>query len=557
MEVYKNKIIKLIKKEIKDADVSIEIPPDPNLGDFALPCFSFAKFLKKNPVEIANSLKEKIKANFIERIETKGPYLNFFIDKKTMVNDIIEQVSNQNEEYGKSEGKKEKVMVEFSQANTHKAFHVGHIRGTSLGESLARILSFTGKDVVRSNYQGDTGMHVAKWLWCYTNYHSKEEIKKDEAWFASIYVDAIKRLAEKSELQEEVEEINRKLDLGKDKKLNELWKKTRKICLESLEVIYKELNTGFDNYFFESQLEEDAKKIAKELIDKKVAEISEEATIVNLEKYDLGVFLMLRKDGTVLYGGKDIALAVKKFREFKIDNSIYVVGKEQEHYFMQIFKVLELMKFKQAANCKYVPVSLVKLPWGKMSSRTGDNILYSAFRKELVVYAKKQIKEKWPKIGVKEIERRALAISIASMKYPMLKQNPNKEIIFNKEEAMRFEGDTGPYLQYSYARATSIINKSKRNNVKYVIPELHEKEIMLIKKIGEFPLQVKKAAESLNPGIIANYAFRLASQFNEFYAACKVVGSEEEVFRIKLVDVFRITLKNSLDLLGIEVLEQM
>lgn len=553
---FKKVIIKELEIITKVKHLSIEVPPDPALGDFAFPCFQLAKTYKKSPQQIAEEISKKIKLPFLEKIETKGPYLNFFIDKNKITKQVIDKVLKEKEDYGSSRNKSENVMVEFSQANTHKAFHVGHIRGTSLGESLARILEFTGKDVTRANYQGDTGMHVAKWVWCYQKYHSKQKIKQDETWFAKIYVDAIKKLAEKPELEEEVKAINQKLDEKSDPKLNKLWEETRKLCLESLEDIYQDLNTRFDKYFFESELEQEAKDIAKELLKNKVAEISDGATIVNLEKFNLGVFLMLRNDGTVLYGGKDIALAAKKFRKFKINSSIYVVGKEQEHYFMQVFKVLELMKFKEAKNCKYVPVSLVKLPWGKMSSRTGDNILYSSFKEDLIDYAKKQIKKRYKSLSQQEIDHRALAISIATIKYSMLKQSPNKEITFNKEEALNFEGDTGPYLQYSYARATSILKKSKKKpNPK--VKEVTDKEALLIKTIETFPDEVKKAADELNPAVIANYAFKLSQTFNEFYTSSKVIGEKEETFRLTLVDIFRTTLKNSLNLLGIDVLEQM
>ncbi|MBU0615951.1 MAG: arginine--tRNA ligase [Nanoarchaeota archaeon] len=554
---HKKEILKILEKETGQKDLNLEIPPDTSLGDFAFPCFSLAKVYKKAPQQIAEELGKKIQLNeFIDKIEVKGPYLNFFIHKQGIAEDTIKKVLKEKDCYGSSKPNKDKIMVEFSQANTHKAFHVGHIRGTSLGESLARILEFQGYKVTRANYQGDTGMHVAKWIWCYKRFHSKEDIKKDEAWFAKIYVDAIQRLAKDETLQAEVDKINQALDEKSDKDLLALWKNTRKICLESLESIYKDLGARFDRYFFESQLEEDAKKIVKKLLEKNIAEISDDATIIKFKDEHLGVWVLLRKDGTVLYSAKDIALAARKFDEFKIDTSIYVVGKEQEHHFMQLFKTLELMRFKQAKNCRYVPVSLVKLPWGKMSSRTGDNILYSAFKDELIEYAKQVIKKRFPELDKKELDKRALAISIASMKYSMLKQNPNKEIVFNKEEAMRFEGDTGPYLQYSYARASSIVRKSK-SGTRYQIPNLSDQEASLIKFIQEFPSEAEKAAAALNPALVANYAYRLCQLFNEFYVNCKVIGTDEEPFRLALVEIFRITLKNSLNLLGILPLEEM
>ena len=254
--------------------------------------------------------------------------------------------------FGKNDlAKGQKVIVEFSQANTHKAFHVGHIRGTSIGESLSRIAEFCGGKVIRANYQGDTGMHVAKWLWGYQKYHSKVKIKKDEAWIASIYVDAVKRLAKDKELQKQVDEINQKLGTKEDKKLNKLWEKTRKISLEALEKVYKELNTHFDVYFFESDVEKRGVEIIDKLLASKVARVSQGAVIINLKRYKLGIWVLLRKDKTILYSGKDLSLAEKKSKKYKLDRSIYVVANEQDLHLRQLFKTLELMKFEDAKKC--------------------------------------------------------------------------------------------------------------------------------------------------------------------------------------------------------------
>src|SRR3989344_4236687 len=545
-----SKIVNLNKQEISNL---IETPKDSALGDLAFPCFALAKQLKKNPTEIAQELASKIKSPDFEKITAVGPYINFFINRDSLAAQTLKEIEKQKDKYGSSNQGKEKIMIEFSQANTHKAFHVGHVRGTSLGESISRILEFTGNKVTRANYQGDTGMHVAKWIWCFSKYH-KKEIKKDESWIAGIYVDAVKRLAENPDLQEEVDEINRNLE-SKNKSLNETWEKTRKLSLDSLEPIYKDLDTRFDIYFFESEVEKRGKEISEELVNKKIAEISEGATIINLEKYNLGVWVLLRKDGTVLYSAKDLALSEKKFKEFKIDKAIYVVGSEQRLHLQQLFKTLELMNFKQAKNCAYIPVSEVRFPWGKMSSRTGENILYSNFRQELIDYAVEEIKKRH-KINEKEAQARALAIAIASMKYSMLKQDVNKIFVFDKEEALRFEGDTGPYLLYTYARAKSILRKAKARG-KLKISNLNEQEKQLILQLSQFPEIVLHAYKNLSPNIIANYAFQLAQTFNEFYHSNKVIGSEQESFRLALVSSTSQVLKNALSLLGIQVLEKM
>lgn len=560
----KQQIIESIQKTLKKEKINlenienlIEIPPNPELGDFAFPCFSLSKVLKKNPNKIAEDLKQKIKLNNeIEKIEVKGAYLNFFIDKISFAKELINEILKKKENFGKSKSKKTK-MIEFSAVNTHKAFHVGHIRGTSLGESLSRISEFSGEKIIRANYLGDTGTHVAKWLWCYTKYHKDEKPKEDESWIASIYVEAVKRLEKSPKLKNEVEEINRRLELGMDKELNKLWKKTRKLSLDALEKIYSELNTHFNIYYFESEAEERGKEIVKELVKKGIAKISDGATIIDLEEYGLGVVVLIRRDGTVLYGGKDLALVEKKFNDFKLDKSIYVIGNEQDLYFKQLLKIFELMEKEESGKVYHVSFGMVRLPHGKMSSRTGENILYSDFLSEVINYAKKRINERSKKLGKKELEKRALVVSIAAIKYSMLKQNPNKNIIFSKVDALNFEGDTGPYLLYSFARANSILKKAKNKNKNPEIKKLNSSEIALSKKLSLFPETIVNAHKNYNPSLVANYSYELSKTFNEFYHASPVINSENETFRLNLVKAFKIILENSLNLLGIKTLEEM
>jgi len=547
-----SKLIKLDKNQILSL---IEVPKDSKLGDFAFPCFVLAKEMKRNPVEIARDLAGKIKSKEFEKVQAIGPYINFFVNKSELALEILKKINKEKDRYGSSKIGNQKIMIEFSQANTHKAFHVGHIRGTSIGESLSRISEFLGNTVIRANYQGDTGMHVAKWIWCYQKYHSKDKLKEDESWVASIYVDAVKRLAENESLQDEVNEVNKQLELGKDKYLVSLWKKTRKISLDSLERIYKELNTGFDKYYFESEVEFPGKEIAKELVKKGIAKISDEATIVDLNDLGLSVWVLLRKDGTVLYSAKDLALVEKKFHDYKLDKSINIVADEQNLHFKQLLKTLELMKFKDVKKSQHIPFALVRLPEGKMSSRTGNNILYSEFLEEMKDYAKSEITKR-EKLKANELEERALKISIAAIKYAMLKQHSNNVIVFNKEEALNFEGNTGPYLLYSYARAKSILRKAK-TKPKIEKTTLSETEKQLITKLADFPSVVSHAHTQLSPNLIANYAFELCQTFNEFYHNSQVIGSEQESFRLALVSCFSQVLRNALYLLGISTIEKM
>jgi arginyl-tRNA synthetase len=553
----KDIIAGLIKKQtaLKEADITnlIEVPKSSDMGDFAFPCFSLAKEMKKSPVQIASEIAGKIKSKEFEKIEAKGPYINFFVNRNNLAEETLKEIITKREKYGKG-NEKSKVMIEFSQPNTHKAFHVGHIRGTSLGESLARINEFMGNKVIRANYSGDTGMHIAKWIWCYQKYHKNEKLQEDESWIAGIYVDAVKRLAENETLQEEVDEINRKIESKDDKKINELWKKTRELSIKSWGKIYKELGTRFDVHYFESEVEMPGKKIAQDLVKKGIAVISEEATIMDLKEYNLGVWVLLRKDGTVLYSAKDLALAERKAKEYKVNRNIILSADEQNLHFRQLIKTLELMKTKE----KFIHVNygMVRLPSGKMSSRTGDNILYSDFINELKEYAKSEIVKR-EKISGKELEERALAISIAAIKYSMLKQSSNNVIVFDKEEALNFEGNTGPYLLYSYARAKSILEKAEYKQKRGKIEKIEDNEKKLINEMSKFKEIVENAYKELSPNVLANYAYQLSQSFNEFYHSNKVIGSEEEQFRLSLVDCFSQVLKNALFLLGIKVIEKM
>ncbi len=556
------KTIKKLKVNINDNEIKslIEVPKDYSKGDFAFPCFALAKIMKMPPHEIAVSLRESVGSfpPVFKEISVEGAYLNFFLDRKKVIYDLIKRTEKEKDNFGNNEmGKETVTMIEFSQPNTHKAFHVGHIRGTSIGESLSRISEYNGEKVIRANYSGDTGMHIAKWIWCYRKYHSREEPRDDEKWIASIYVEAIKKIPKLKTAQKEVDEINRKIESKEDPEINALWEKTRNLSIKSWEKIYKELDTDFNVHFFESEVEKRGKEIAIELVKKKIAKIDDGATIIKFEDKNLGTWVLLRKDGTVLYSAKDLALAEIKFKKYNIKKSIYIIGAEQSLHVTQLFKTLELMKFKNAGKCRFIPVSEVRLPTGKMSSRTGDNVLYSEFMEEMVKFAKEGVKKRDKKIAKKELEERALIISIAAIKYSMLKQDSNRNIIFRKEESFNFDGNTGPYLLYSYARASSIINKSKFMGDLSPDFEPEDKETQLALKMKEFPDIVKKSYESLDPSAIANYSYELSKIFNEFYHSSEVLGSDKENFRLHLVNAFRQVLKNSLYLLGIKVLEKM
>lgn len=549
----------------------LETPPDETLGDYALPCFSFAKELQKPPAAIAAAFATKIKSDdLIERAEAKGPYLNLFLRKASLTNTILQNILAAGERYGDGEQKEEKVMIEYSQPNTHKAFHVGHLRGTSIGEALARILKKYGYRVIQANYSGDTGMHVAKWLWCYINFHKGEKPPQEGRgrWLANIYVEAVKRLAEHPEGEAAVRELNRKLDEGNEKELVQLWQETREWSVAEFRQIYQELDAHFDVWWFEREFEARAKSISSELVKRGIAEESEGAIIVNLEKYGLGVWVLLRDDGTPLYSAKDLALAEKKFNEYDITRNIYVVGKAQALHLQQLFKTLELMEFPHAEKCFHLSFEEVRLPDGKMSSRTGRNILYQDLREEVYARAQSEIEERHEEWSDKEVAKVAEQVTVCALKFEMIARDHNKPIIFDAARVCDFEGDTGPYIQYTHARCNSILKKwgeqegkkqekQKGSGLQPKYTSVTLPEYRLAKKLHDFPNILATVAETFYPEHLAKYVLELAKLFNKFYHECPVLGSQEESSRLALVEATRNVLEQSLILLGIPAPKQM
>ncbi|MEM4248533.1 MAG: arginine--tRNA ligase, partial [Candidatus Nanoarchaeia archaeon] len=362
----------------------LEIPKVTELGDFALPCFSLAARMKKDPKLIAKDIAAHIKFtkdSAIKEVKVVGAYVNFFLNKTNLAGIVLQEVYKEKANFGAGLKKTEKVMVEgFGQPNTHKAMHVGHLRNICLSDSLSKLLKFTGYPVITATYVGDIGTHVAKVLWYMQKYHSMHEHQKQKnkgEWLGKLYAESVKKVQNHPEYEKEVSEVLQKLEAKKDKDLTNLWKITRVWSLREFKRIYKQLGVDFDEWFFESEVEDAGKKIALGLLKKKIARKDQGAVLVDLSDYDLDVFLILKSDGTSLYSTKDLALAKMKFERYKIDRSIYVVGSEQAFYFKQLFKTLELMGFKQASKCHHLAYELVMLPTGKMSSRSGEVVLYS------------------------------------------------------------------------------------------------------------------------------------------------------------------------------------
>jgi len=551
-----NSLRKNIDPENKlDIEIVFSRPPDFKLGDIATPLsFELAKKLKKNPILIAKDIAETIVLpKGIEKAETTGGYINFFFDRKYFSKETIKKIIIDDKNYGKGSKKKEKVMVEYSQPNTHKSFHIGHLRNVCLGDSLSNIMEFSGYETVRSNYIGDVGAHVAKCIWGYMKFYDGIIPKENKGDFlGKVYSEADKKLKESEEYQEEYKTVLKNL-YDEDKRTMEIWSMTRQWSLEEFNRIYDELGVNFDIFLYESEVKEEGTKIARELLEKSIATNKDGAVIVDLKEFGLDEFVILRSDGTALYSTKDLALAKRKFEDFKIDLSLYVVGSEQKFYFKQLFKTLELMGFSQAKRCYHLSYELVMLEEGKMSSREGNVVLYSELKEFVKKEALNQVRER----NISNAENISEIVTIGALKYSMMKDN-NKRIIFNWKKALDFEGDTAPYIQYAHARASSILNKIDGLKLEFDIDYLNEKEYKLLFMLSEFPEIVHKASVDYRPDYVSNYVYDIAKCFNEFYHECHVLNAEtNKDFRIALVKSTKIVLRNSLNLLGIKAPEEM
>ena len=541
-----------LKLTIQEIEEKIEIPPNSLMGDFAFPWFFLSSNLRKNPNEIAIKIKNEIKniPKDISEIKVSGPYLNFFVDKKILAVNLIKKVLKEKEKYGDSnEGKGKTIVIDMSSPNIAKPFGIGHLRSTIIGNSISNIAKSQEYKTIKINYLGDWGTQFGKIIVGYKKIGNDKELKKDSAkYMLKWYIEGNKK-----EYEEDARKWFKKLEDG-DKETLKLWKMFKDLSIKDFEKIYKILGVKFDVISGESFYNNKMDKTIKELKLKKLLEQSEGALVVNLDKYNLGVCLIQKTDGATLYATRDLTAAIERYDKYKFSKIIYEVGQEQKLHFQQVFKVLELMGYKFSKECVHTSHGLYLDEDGKkFATRKGKTIFMEDILNETIEIAKKKIQEK--NTDLKNKNKIARKIAIAAIFYGDLKNQRTNDIVFNIERFLDFDGNTGPYLQYSYARASSILRKAGKNTKKS--KALNEKEIALIKKINDFPEVVKKSYEHLFPNLIANYSFELAQKFNEFYHSCPVIGSENEQFRLKLVEAFRITIKKSLYLLGIEVMEEM
>ncbi len=550
-------ISKLIAKEtglsLTKVDNLIEIPPKEEMGDFAFPCFILSKKLQKSPILIADDLSKKFRKKLskeISNVDFNGAYVNFFINKEILAKNVLAKVEK--EKFGENNsGKGKKIVIDMSSPNIAKPFGIGHLRSTIIGNSIGKICEANGFNAVKINYLGDWGTQFGKIIFGFKKWGSEKKLKENPVeHLYELYV-----RANNKKFEDEAREEFKKLENGDAENLK-LWKKFRKLSLKEFDEIYDLLGIKFDVVSGESFYNNKMDAIVKELSKKKLVKKDEGAMIVDLKKEGLGVALIQKSDGTSLYVTRDLAAAKARKAKYEFNKMIYEVGQEQKLHFKQVFNILKKMGYDWSDDCVHVSHGLYLDNDGKkFSTRKGKTVFMKDILDEVIKKAKKNLLKR-EKLNDKVLNERARKIALSAIFYGDLKNSRENNMVFDVDKFLSFEGDSGPYLLYSYARASSIVKKVKSNKTVKIIG-LKNSEIRLLKKIDSFEDVVAKAYKTLSPNLIANYSFELAQMFNEFYHSCPVLGSDEEGFRLKLVDAFRITFGKSLELLGIEVVEEM
>ena len=528
----------------------------------------------EHAAELATGLAKKLgtPAGF-SRVEAVKGYLNLYFAAPDFAARVVRSVLDQGEKYGWGEAKGQRLMVEFSQPNTHKAFHVGHLRNMILGASLANILEAAGYEIVRANYIGDFGKDVFKWLWNYLKRH-KDELPPDQdttRWMGDLYAEAGRQLDSSPTGEDEIRELFARWD-AEDDEIQHLYWKTRQWSLDGFNEIYDVMGIRFDRIYYESEMEKPAKEFVAQLVEKGIAldeRPSGGPVIVKLdeligqkdEKYR--VLVLLRSDGTSLYGAWDMALALTKFKGYELDKSIYVVDVRQSLHFQQVFKTLELAGYGELMKkVLHLPYEIVNLPGNVViSSREGVVVLLEELIREATRRSAAIVAEKNPELDETTRQMVAKQVGLAAIKYPMVARENTKIATFDWETALDFNGQAAPYIQYAHVRANSILRRNA-SALPAVTPPTHAleaSEIELINLVSQFPDAVQRAAAEYKTLHITNLAFDTATAFNNFYGQCPVLQAEPHIrdFRLGLVAAAKQGMANGLALLGIQAPEVM
>ena len=550
----KEQIIKALQKATSEKDIQMEFPEREEFGDYTTNiAMLLAKKEGKNPQEVAAEIVKKLgKAGLPAEALAKAGFINFWLKKEVLLDTLVD-INTRKDVFGKSDLEKgKKIMVEFAHPNTHKPFHIGHLRNITTGEAICRLLGVVGADVIRVNYQGDVGLHIAKAMWGIKNlgFTDSKDVKKRAEFLGRAYVEGNKAYEENEKVKEEIHEINEKLYSKKDSNLNKLYEETRRWSLEYFNTIYHRVYTKFDRFYFESEVAGPGKQIAMDALKKGIFVKSKGAVIFPGKKYGLHDRVFITGLDVPTYEAKDLGLATLQFKEFSPDIILHVVGPEQGAYFQVIFKALELLEPETKGKEVHLAYGWVRLKKGKMASRTGNVVLGEWLLDEV----KKRIIEKYD-----SKEKVAEEIAVGAVKYSFLKPSLTQEIAFDIDESISLEGNSGPYLQYTVARTNSVLAKTTFKGVSFKgkYSNLNQEELSILRSLSRFSEVIESAAKAYSPNLLCNYLFDLAQKFNTFYNAHRIIGSDNLELRLRLTAAVGIVLKSGLGLLGIEAPQKM
>ncbi len=547
----------------EEIEAAIAVPPDNKMGDYALPCFKFAKVMRKSPVAIAEELKNTFATDdAISEVEAVNGYLNFRVNRTALVKETLEKIAEQGEAFGSSDmGNGKTICIDYSSVNIAKPFHIGHLSTTVIGGALYRIFKFLGYNAVGINHLGDYGTQFGKLIYAYKHWGSEEAVKEGGVKeLTRLYVRYHKESENDPSMDDEARSYFKLIENG-DEECVKLFNLFKEITLKEVEKIYDELDIKFDSYAGESFYNDKMQPVIDELAEKGLLVESEGAKIVDLEKYGMPPCIILRSDGASLYATRDLAAACYRKEHYDFDKCLYVVAYQQNLHFKQIFKVLELMGKPWAKDLVHVAYGMVSLLDDNgnqvaMSTRNGTVVLLEDVLKKCHEKCLEIIEQKNPDLEDKENVARQ--VGTGAVIFGALSNSKIKDIAFSYSKILNFDGETGPYVQYTAARIKSVLRKGGAIG-KYEIKNVNEDEYQLIALLSTFPDVVKAAAERLEPFFVTRYAIDVASAFNKFYFDCKIIGDDanETNFRLAISSATLTVLSSALTLLGIKVPERM
>ena len=567
---YKKLISQLVCENLENIQTEeiqsyLNIPPEPSLGDFALPCFKFSKALRNSPVNIANNLADKINASalpdYLSCVTSVNGYLNFFVNRKKFVQDVIENTKNGIKPVDLGHGRV--ICLDYSSINIAKHFHMGHLSTTAIGGSLYRIFNYLGYKAVGINHLGDHGTQFGKLITAYKMWGSPQKLQEnglDE--LLGLYVRYHEEAEKNPKLDDVARDWSKKIE-QQDLEAQEIYQNFKKITLDNIGIIYKRLDIAFDSYLGESFFIDKVEPVVKTLEQKNLLTESEGAKVVMLEEYDMPPCLILRSDGASLYATRDIATAIYRKQTYDFYKCLYVVAYQQNLHFKQFFKVLELMDYDWAQDLIHVAYGMVSMEDGSMSTRSGKLIKLSEVLDKAVEKTKSIIIEKNPDSD--NIDETAEAVGVGAVIFSSLCNSKIKDIVFSWDRVLNFDGETGPYLQYTHARCCSVLKKADVDYHTYTLPQelnnahadystfLDDNSLILIKKIDSFLDQI------VLPSIIARIIIDIAQGYNKFYFDYKIIDEDKNIqkARVLLTLAVKNCLKTGMELLLLKPIEKM